>query len=764
MTQLDAVTDDLPSTQRPRVRAMRHVGAKLIWPVLALAILLLIDLLFIRHFFHLDVVNGRLTGSLVDICRWGAPVMLLSIGMTLVLATGGVDLSVGAVMALAGAVAAKASMPAASGGLGLSPIFAMIVAIVASMAAGAWNGLLVAILDVQPIVATLVLMVGGRGIGRLLIGAANIPLAGVAWDRLGGTTFGLPTAPLLAIALLLLTALFTRRTAVALFIEAIGGNPVASRYAGVRVRWITFLTYVFCASCAGLAGLAAAADVHIANASEAGMYKELDAILAVVIGGTALTGGRFSLVGSMIGALLIQTLTTTLIYKVPVQQTLVVKAIVVIGVCLLQSETFRNAAIKALRVWQYIDVRRCKPLPPLPVRRERAGVRASDFCMQRVSAIRADALTLPFPGVPGEGKSEASNALGTERNSRSSESRAWTWLLHPRFLPLLVTAAVCALLYIATALRYPGFLSAQVFVDLFSGNAPLGITAVGLTFVILAGGIDLSVASVMALATMILASASQRLHLPPAIGIAGALAAGAMVGWINGALVRYFDLPPFLVTLATLFLARGACFLISMEPIAPTAPFFASFGDAGIDLGAVSIRLGLFVLLVAVFVGIAVAQMTRFGRTVYAIGGGEQAARLMGLPIGRTKVWVYTISGLCAAAGGIMSMATIPSGDPTKYLGLELDAIAAVVIGGTLLTGGVGYVAGTLLGVLILGIIQDVITFDGTRDAAWTQITTGFLLFVFVAMQKMLGKVRGGEGVGMESPNDECPNPRIYTE
>jgi len=261
--------------------------------------------------------------------------------MTLVIATGGVDLSVGAIMALASAVAAKLSHDAH-----LSPNLAVLAALGASLLAGLWNGALVALLDIQPIVATLVLMVAGRGVAMLLIGAANVELKGAIFDLLHGTILGLPSAGLLAIGVFIVTGLLTRLTAAGLFIESVGGNRTASRYAGVNVRLVVLLAYIFSGLCAGLAGLVFSSDVRMGNASQTGMYLELDAILAVVIGGTALTGGRFSLAGSLIGALLIQTLTMTLIYRVPIDRTLVVKALVVLLVCLLQSEGFRRTVLR----------------------------------------------------------------------------------------------------------------------------------------------------------------------------------------------------------------------------------------------------------------------------------------------------------------------------------------------------------------------------------------------------------------------------------
>lgn len=338
MTRADPIPDAKPAAPPKLIRRRPRLGGnKLLWPVLALALLLLVDLAFVRSFFQFS--------NLSLVFRYATEVMLLSVGMTLVIATGGVDLSVGAVMALAGAVAAKMSAPLDAGGMDLSGWYAVAAALGVSLLAGAWNGALVALLEIQPIVATLVLMVAGRGIAMRIIGSANVPVVGTAFNLLYASLFGLPVAGLLAVGVFVVTALFVRLTSVGLFIESIGGNPTAARFAGVNVRVVTLLVYAFTGLCAGLAGLVLAADVHIANAPRMGLYMELDAILAVVIGGTALTGGRFFLAGSLVGALLIQSLTTTLLFTVPIEFTLVVKALVVLGVCMLQSETFRRKIV-----------------------------------------------------------------------------------------------------------------------------------------------------------------------------------------------------------------------------------------------------------------------------------------------------------------------------------------------------------------------------------------------------------------------------------
>jgi simple sugar transport system permease protein len=317
----------------------------------ALALLLLVNLGLTRGFFVIELKPGiglrdwHYFGTLIDILNHGSKVMLLALGMTLVIATGGVDLSVGAVMALCATIAAQAVVsmqwPFWAGAL---------LALGIALLAGAWNGFLVAGLGLQPIVATLILMVSGRGIAQLVSAGQIITFTDPWYTFIGnGHVFRLPFTLTLVLAMLALTSVFTRATALGLFIEAVGDNPTASRYSGVSPRLTKFLVYTFSGFCAGLAGLIAASNVRSADANHCGLFLELDAIVAVVIGGTALTGGRFSLVGSMVGALFIQALTTTLYARdVSSDVAPVPKALAIVAVCLLQSEVLRQRLTRAL--------------------------------------------------------------------------------------------------------------------------------------------------------------------------------------------------------------------------------------------------------------------------------------------------------------------------------------------------------------------------------------------------------------------------------
>lgn len=314
-------------------------GASVLWPVVGLLVLLLFNLIYAPTLYHLKILDGHLYGSLVDIFNQGSKVMLLSIGMTLVIASGGVDLSVGSVMAIAGAVAAVLITSTHS-----SFATAVTLALAISAAAGLCNGILVAFAGIQPIIATLILMVAGRGIAMLITDAQVITFTEKNFVYLGnGHLLGLPFTMTIVAAFLILTLLVTRKTAVGLFLESVGDNEKAARFCGINTRLVKVAVYVFSGFCAGMAGLVAASNIKAADSSRVGEMMELDAIFAVVVGGTSLTGGRFSLLGSIIGALLIQTLTTTMYnLGVPPAVAPVPKAVVVVAVCLMQSPKFRE--------------------------------------------------------------------------------------------------------------------------------------------------------------------------------------------------------------------------------------------------------------------------------------------------------------------------------------------------------------------------------------------------------------------------------------
>ena len=315
--------------------------------------------------------------------------------------------------------------------------------------------------------------------------------------------------------------------------------------------------------------------------------------------------------------------------------------------------------------------------------------------------------------------------------------------LNRKLLPVLVTFGLLAVMIAIGSFRYTGFFSTQVLFNLLIDNAFLIITAIGMTFVIVSGGIDLSVGSVIALTTIISASLVEKQGWSPTVVIPMVLIMGAVFGTLMCAIIHYFKIQPFIVTLAGMFLARGLCYVISTDTITITNAFYTDVAQAKIPLpGGSFVSINVLIALIILVLAIFLAHYTRFGRNVYAIGGSEQSAVLMGLPVARTKILVYTFSGFCSALAGVVFTFYMLSGYGLHAMGLELDTIAAVVIGGTLLTGGVGYVAGTFLGVLIQGVIQTIISFEGTLSSWWTKIVIGLMLFVFILFQRLLSERR----------------------
>ncbi|KQO96912.1 ABC transporter permease [Leifsonia sp. Leaf264] len=328
----------------------RFAGTRIFWPIVLLVVLLVINLIAFPGFFTITIKNGHLFGSLIDILRNGAPTLIIAVGMTLVIATRGIDLSVGAVCAISGAVAAAIILGSPDPGNPGVVAIAIGVSLAISLVLGVWNGFLVAVLGIQPIIATLILMTAGRGIAMLITEGQIITVNSAPFKALGsGSLFGLPVSVIIAAVIFAFAALITRRSALGLLIESVGINPEASRQAGVRSRGLLFTVYAFCAFSAGIAGLILTSNQTAADANNTGLFIELDAILAVVIGGTSLAGGRYSLTGTLVGALVIQTLVTT-VYTVgiPPIATMVFKAAVVTAVCLLQSPA-TNAAFARWR-------------------------------------------------------------------------------------------------------------------------------------------------------------------------------------------------------------------------------------------------------------------------------------------------------------------------------------------------------------------------------------------------------------------------------
>ncbi len=341
---------------------------------------------------------------------------------------------------------------------------------------------------------------------------------------------------------------------------------------------------------------------------------------------------------------------------------------------------------------------------------------------------------------------------------KKKSNRFINFVTNPKYLMVLATIGIFLIIYLFGAIMYgdKGFTKLRTFMLLFVDNAYIGISAVGMTMVLITGGIDLSVAAVASLTGMFIAYGTSVLNIHPIVCMIFSIIVGVALGLGMGALVTYLKIPPFVATLTGMFLARGVCSLISRDSISINNELidalaswkvnFMKFSDGKwVKIKPVAyINLNVVLFIVMILVGAYILQKTRLGRNIYAVGGNEQSARLMGLPVNRTKMFVYGFNGFCSALAGIAYALYVKSGWNLALQGGELDVISAAVIGGVLLSGGVGYMVGTFFGVLLKAIIPSLITFNGTLSSWWGKIITGLLVLIFVALQQvvMSGKFR----------------------
>ena len=330
-------------------------------------------------------------------------------------------------------------------------------------------------------------------------------------------------------------------------------------------------------------------------------------------------------------------------------------------------------------------------------------------------------------------------------------------IMNPKYIMVYATVIIFLIIYAYGAIRYGsiGFTTLRTFVNFFSDNAYYGISAVGMTMVLITGGIDLSVASVASLTGMIIAFGYERMGISPVVTMLFSIVVGVGLGTLMGAAIHYLNVPPFITTLTGNFLARGICSLISRESISINHPLIDALAGFKITLyhmvdgewvkikPITNINLTVIIFIVMIILGTILLQHTRFGRNVYAIGGSESSAKLMGLPVGKTKVAVYAINGFCSALAGIAYVLVVKSGWNMALQGGELEVISSAVIGGTLLTGGVGYMVGTMFGVLLKSVIPAIINFNGTLSSWWGKIATGALLLLFIVIQQLVVSYTG---------------------
>ena len=323
-------------------------------------------------------------------------------------------------------------------------------------------------------------------------------------------------------------------------------------------------------------------------------------------------------------------------------------------------------------------------------------------------------------------------------------------IMNPKYIMVYATVIIFLIIYAYGAIRYGsiGFTTLRTFINFFTDNAYYGISAVGMTMVLITGGIDLSVASIASLTGMLIAYGYTKLGISPVITMGLSIIIGVGLGTLMGAAIHYLNVPPFITTLTGNFLARGVCSLISRESISIDHPLINDLAGFKLTLHhlvdgewvkikpVASINLSVMIFIAMIILGTILLQHTRFGRNVYAIGGSESSAKLMGLPVGKTKVAVYAINGFCSALAGIAYLLTVKSGWNLALQGGELEVISSTVIGGTLLTGGVGYMIGTMFGVLLKSVIPALISFNGNLSSWWGKIATGALLLLFIVIQR----------------------------
>lgn len=311
--------------------------------------------------------------------------------------------------------------------------------------------------------------------------------------------------------------------------------------------------------------------------------------------------------------------------------------------------------------------------------------------------------------------------------------------MNPRFRPLAATAAIFLIAYAVCVFQFPAMWSTRVLGNFLTDNAFLGIAAVGTTFVILSGGIDLSVGAVIGFTGVLLAILISWFYIHPLVAFAIVLIVAAGFGAAMGAVIHFLEVPPFIVTLAGMFLARGAASVLTQDSIPINHSFYSAVSTFYLKMpggGRISLIGGTMVLIFVI--GAIIAHRTKFGSYVYALGGNAASASLMGVPVGRTTIGVYAVASFLSGLAGIVFSLYTSAGYPLAAVGVELDSIAAVVIGGTLLTGGYGFMFGTFIGVLLQGLVQTYIVFDGTLSSWWTKIVIGALLFVFIILQRLV--------------------------
>ncbi len=699
---------------------------QLLVPLISILLILVFNLFRDPSFFSIEMTtdnlgNRVLSGNLIGILNGASELAVIAIGMTLVTAAcGGQDISVGALATIAGSVFVKV-LKTMNGGVitGGTVLAAFLACGAVAVIFGAFNGTLVSVFKIQPMIATLVLFTCGRSIAYWINGGATPTLSSPIITAIGRFIPGCPIpTPIIIVAVMaVLMALVFRFTTLGLTTQAVGINQRAARLNGISPMWIKLLSFMILGICCAVAGCIGVSRLSLINHETLLLDIEMDAILAVAIGGNVLGGGKFKVSGSVLGAYAIQALTTTLYaMKVPSTDVKAYKAIVIILIVVIGSPVVKKALA---------DLRR-------------------NF--------------LPF--VKGCGEKLKARFRPAPKGGRR-------WRREPlsdTMLLLTITIIVFAIMY-STAMILAkvgvfgvGFLRWQRVFDMLNDNAALIIVGCGLTLVMIGGGIDISVGGVMALVAM---ACTLLLNSGATIFDAALLAIGIGLafGVVQGYLIAYLKIQPFIITLAGMFFARGMITILSNAPQKVAHEGFLALKAYRIQIPQLGyivqktgklipakMEIGVIIALTVVLIIFIMLRKTKAGRHVYAIGGNSQSALMLGVNVEKTRFMTYLISGLLSGIGGFVLLMHMGAGNPTLAAGAEMKAIAASIIGGTLLSGGVGNVVGTLFGVMTLATIDSIVTTSGLKGAWWQEITVGAMLCFFIVLQSVVLALRGKGG------------------
>ena len=706
--------------------------AQLLVPLTAILLILLFNLFRDPGFFSITLTTNNmnstvLSGNLIGILNGASELAVIAMGMTLVTAAcGGQDISVGALATIAASMFVKVLKTMNGGQITVGSLLLGFLACCAiAIVFGAFNGTLVSVFRIQPMIATLVLFTCGRSIAYWINGGASPTVESPLITAIGSFIPGcpIPTPILIVVVMALLMALVFRFTNLGLYTQAVGINQRAARLNGINPMLIKLISFMVLGVCCAVAGCITTGRLGLVNHEQMLLEIEMDAILAVAIGGNVLGGGKFKVSGSVRGAYAIQTLTTTLYsMKVPSTDVKAYKAIVIILIVVISSPAVKTALNRLKAEF-------------MPWARRMAG-KAKDSLKKRF-----------------------------QRSKR--------WRREPlsdTMLLLMITIIVFAIMY-GTAMILAkvgvfgvGFLRWQRVFDMLNDNAALIIVSCGLTIVMIGGGIDISVGGVMALVAMactLLLNSGATIFDAALLALGIGLAFGVVQGW----LIARLKIQPFIITLAGMFFARGMITILSSQPVKVAHEGFLALKDHRIqipELGYIvaktgklipaKMEIGVIVALTVLVIVFIMLRKTRPGRNIYALGGNNQSALMLGVNVDKTRFMTYIISGLLAGIGGFVLLLHVGAGNTTNAAGSEMKAIASSIIGGTLLSGGVGNVAGTLFGVMSLATIDAIVTTSGLQDPWWQEITVGAMLCFFILLQSIVLSLRGKNGFKLMIP------------